>query len=149
MKKLLHIITLLACLAAGQLHAGPSNLANPAETLATIREFHEHHGYLLDPHSTVGVAVALRQLDPAVRTICLATAHPAKFPDAIAQAIGSADLATAPAIEALKGLPTRKTTLPNDPAAVAAFIQRHIEEPTTTRREAGSAACPAKRTATR
>ena len=101
--------------------------ADTAATLATIREFHERHGYLLDPHSAVGVAVALRQLDPEVPMVCLATAHPAKFPDAIAQAIGSAELATAPAIEALKGLPTRKTTLPNDPAAVAAFIETAIQ----------------------
>ena len=100
--------------------------ADTAETLATIREFHERNGYLLDPHSAVGVAVAQRHLKPGVPMICLATAHPAKFPDAIARAIGRPDLATAPAIEALKGLPTRKTTLPADAAAVAAYIESQL-----------------------
>ena len=54
--------------------------------------------------------------------VCLCTAHPAKFPDAIGRATGDASLATAPQIEALKGAPTRKFPLPNDAAAVADFV---------------------------
>ncbi|MGI5868965.1 MAG: threonine synthase [Kiritimatiellia bacterium] len=101
--------------------------ANTEDTLATIRKYHDRHGYLLDPHTAVGVFVAEWNLAADVPMICLATAHPAKFPDAVEQAIGSADLAATPAIEALKDLPTRKTTLPNDPKAVAAFIEQVLE----------------------
>ena len=54
--------------------------------------------------------------------MCLCTAHPAKFPDAIGRATGDASLATEPRIEALKGAPTRKFPLPNDAAAVADFV---------------------------
>ena len=95
--------------------------ADTAQTLETIRRFHADHGVLLDPHSAVGVSVALASGDTAP-LVCLCTAHPAKFPDAIGRATGDASLATAPQIEALKGAPTRKFPLPNDAAAVADFV---------------------------
>ena len=60
-----------------------------AVTLQTIAEVYEETGYLLDPHSAVGIAAA-RQLshelpDPV---ICLGCAHPAKFPGTIRRATG-------------------------------------------------------------
>ena len=95
--------------------------ADTAATLATIRRFHDEFGVLLDPHSAVGVSVALASGDPAP-LVCLCTAHPAKFPDAIARATGDASLATAPEVEALRGAPTRKFPLPADAKAVADFV---------------------------
>ena len=95
--------------------------ADTARTLETIRRFHADQGVLLDPHSAVGVSVALASGD-AAPVVCLCTAHPAKFPDAIGRATGDASLATAPQIEALKGATTRKFPLPNDAAAVADFV---------------------------
>ncbi|HEU5046334.1 MAG TPA: threonine synthase [Rickettsiales bacterium] len=58
-------------------------------TLATIRSVQEETGELLDPHSAVGVAVA-RKLNPSPVSpvVTLATAHPAKFPDAVKKATG-------------------------------------------------------------
>jgi len=53
--------------------------------------------------------------------ICLATAHPAKFPDAIRLATGE-DIARHPRIDALANLPTRCQTLPNDKEAVRGYI---------------------------
>jgi threonine synthase len=93
-------------------------------TLATIREFRQRHGYLLDPHSAVGVHAALANLDPAAPTICLATAHPAKFGDAIRRALGE-DLAHHPLVDGLAGLPVRVHALPAGRAAVADFIVSH------------------------
>ena len=58
------------------------------ETKATIARLRAEAGYLLDPHSAVGVTVAERFLDPAVPMVTLATAHPAKFPDAVEAACG-------------------------------------------------------------
>jgi threonine synthase len=59
------------------------------ETAACIAEVHARTGYVLDPHSAVGVRaherVAERGLGP---TVVLATAHPAKFPDVVERAIG-------------------------------------------------------------
>jgi len=61
-----------------------------AGTLAEIRRLHEAAGYLADPHSAVGVAAAraLAPEDPAVPVVVAATAHPAKFPDAVERATG-------------------------------------------------------------
>jgi threonine synthase len=58
-------------------------------TSAEIRRIYEATGYVADPHSAVGIAAA-RALPPAaaVTTVAVATAHPAKFPDAIEQAVG-------------------------------------------------------------
>lgn len=59
------------------------------ETRAVIADVYRDHGYLLDPHSAVGVGAALRlRRDPGEQILCLATAHPAKFPDAVEQATG-------------------------------------------------------------
>lgn len=53
------------------------------KTLDTIREVYEAERYLLDPHAAVAVAAAREvedQLENGTKTLCLATAHPAKFP---------------------------------------------------------------------
>ena len=58
------------------------------ETLAMITHAHKQMGELLCPHSAIGVKVAEEQRDPATPMITLATAHPAKFPDAVEKASG-------------------------------------------------------------
>jgi threonine synthase len=65
-----------------------SGSANQAETLATIREFHEETGYILDPHTAIGVKVGREKSGGEYPLISLATAHPAKFGDAVQEAIG-------------------------------------------------------------
>lgn len=93
------------------------------KTLATIRDTWQQHGYLLDPHTAVGV-VAAEMLAPAQPVICLATAHPAKFPEAVKEAIG-ADLAHHPSVDALVGKPVRSVELPADLDTVKQFIREH------------------------
>jgi threonine synthase len=102
-----------------------SDSADTDLVLETIHRFVEGYDYVLDPHTAVGVAVAQRcnlSRDPV---ICLATAHPAKFPAAIQRATGQ-DLAHHPSIDALMDLPTRCVQLPNDQEAVREFIIRTI-----------------------
>ena len=93
------------------------------ETLATIREFWTGHGYLLDPHTAVGVAVG-RRLRTEAPLVCLATAHPAKFPESVEKAVGE-DVAHHPRVDALVDLPTRTVELEADEQAVKDFIARH------------------------
>ncbi len=95
------------------------------DTLQTIRDIHRQHGYLLDPHTAVGVHVAQANRRSGVPMICLATAHPAKFADAIEQAVGE-DLAHHPSLDALEGAPTRKTVLPAQLDAVRDFIAEAV-----------------------
>ena len=99
--------------------------ANTESTLATIRKFHNEHGYLLDPHSAVGVSVGERHLDRDEPMICLATAHPAKFPRAILEATGK-DAARHPEIDRLKDLPTRCAVLPASVDAVRDHMRKHV-----------------------
>ena len=102
-----------ACFATGR--------GDTAMTLATIKTYWEQHHYLLDPHTAVGVAVAEKFKSDAAPMICLATAHPAKFGDAITRATGQ-DLAHHPILDALMHLPTRVDVVPADKAAVAKIV---------------------------
>jgi threonine synthase len=96
--------------------------ADEEETAATIRTVRKETGYLLDPHSAVGVAVAEKETrDPALPMIVLATAHPAKFPDAVAAACG----VTPPLPDWLADLPQRPervAVLPADQGAIERTI---------------------------
>lgn len=94
------------------------------ETMEVIRRYHAGHDYLLDPHTAVGVRVAEQHLHPEEPMICLATAHPAKFPQAIADAVGQ-DIARHPILEALKDAPTRSVSLPGDVDTIRQYIIDH------------------------
>lgn len=86
----------------------------------------DNQSYLLDPHTAVGVAVALQvaeseKLDREVPIITLATAHPAKFPAAVEASTG-----VSPALPAhladLLSLEEKMDHLPNDQGSVEAFV---------------------------
>jgi threonine synthase len=96
-------------------------------TLAVIKRYYEQYKYLVDPHTAVGVHVAEQHLSRTAPTICLATAHPAKFCEAIRQATGRDDLARHEILEKLKDAPTRCAVLPADVEAIKAFIREHAQ----------------------
>ena len=91
------------------------------ETLEMIREVHEQHGYVADPHTAVGLKIAKQHRDEDVPVVCLATAHPAKFEDVMSQAGVKAEHST---LSALRDLPTQKQVLPADVAAVRTAIEQ-------------------------
>jgi len=103
-----------------------------AEVLATIADVCARGGgYVLDPHSAIGVAAA-RKMRPAgseVPMICLACAHWAKFPDANRAALGaekSAELVVPEPLASLHTLPTRVASQPYDVATVQRFIRETL-----------------------
>lgn len=96
--------------------------ANNHDTLAAIRQVHESTGMLIDPHTAVGVKAAREFAEDGVPMITLATAHPAKFPDAVERATGVRPELPAH-LSDLFDLPERTTDLPNDLAAVEAFVE--------------------------
>jgi threonine synthase len=57
-------------------------------TLAEIRRTYAEAGYLADPHTAIALAAARECAPIGVPVIAAATAHPAKFPDAIEKAVG-------------------------------------------------------------
>lgn len=94
------------------------------QTLAVIAECYRQNGYVLDPHTAVGVGAALCHRDPAVPMVCLATAHPAKFGDAVQAAIGR--LPEMPAgLADLSGRQSRCQVLDADASQVKRFIEDH------------------------
>ena len=64
-----------------------SGAADEAATAATIARLFHDNGSVVDPHTAVAISVAERYLG-ATPMITLATAHPAKFPEAVASACG-------------------------------------------------------------
>lgn len=102
-----------------------SGRASEDETLTTIRTAQANMGELLCPHSAIGVHVAEALRDPAVPMITLATAHPAKFPDAVEKASG-----TRPPLPHrmadLYDRPERVTRAANDLDALESLIKERI-----------------------
>ncbi len=87
--------------------------ADTSATIAAIRDVYRSTGYLMDPHTAVGYHVAQSWLDPKEPMVCLATAHPAKFPEAIQEALGQ-DLAHHPVLDAMHGQPEQYLELDPD-----------------------------------
>lgn len=95
--------------------------AGEAEVQAEIRLSQGEPGGLVDPHTAAGLAVA-KAMNLEGPTICLATAHPAKFGQAVRNATG-AEPPLPPEFQRILTLPEKFTVLPNDLAAVQAFIR--------------------------
>jgi threonine synthase len=91
-----------------------------------IRDVYERTGVLVDPHTAVGIGAARQvRADADVPMVCLATAHPAKFPDAVEQATG----VRPPLPERLADLldrPERFDVLRVDLAAAEAHVRRCV-----------------------
>ena len=95
--------------------------ATDHDTLATIRSVYESTGMLIDPHTAVGVSAGRAFAEDGVPMLTLATAHPAKFPDAVERATGERPQLPEHLAD-LFDRPERTTDLPNDLAAVEAFV---------------------------
>ncbi|MGH6919340.1 MAG: threonine synthase, partial [Geminicoccaceae bacterium] len=100
--------------------------AGEEETRATMAEVFRATGGLIDPHSAVGIRVGRQcRLDPATPLVCLATAHPGKFPEAVQRATG-----VTPALPArladLHERAERFAVLPNELGAIKAHIEQSV-----------------------
>jgi threonine synthase len=95
--------------------------ANDAETLAVMKRIYGESGMLVDPHTAVGIASAEVCAEPGVPTITLATAHPAKFPDAVKKATG-VHPALPDHVADLFDREERIVNLPNNLQAIEAFV---------------------------
>jgi len=113
-----------------------SERVSDPQTLDAIRALHAQVGYVLDPHSAVGVAAAERsaaRAGAAVPHIALSTAHPAKFAGAVELALR--DVAgfdfrkvLPPEFVELESRERRVTDVGNDWGAVRDIVKRQVEE---------------------
>lgn len=95
-----------------------------ADTSRTMRRTLEACGLLIDPHTAVGVAAALRDGERAGRDplVVLSTAHPAKFPEAVLAATGR-EPALPDKVAGLMERPERMDRLPADAEAVKTYVR--------------------------
>ena len=98
------------------------------ETKETIKAVYQESGELVDPHTAVGIAAArVQRRESTVPMVALATAHPAKFPDAVKDATG-----VLPALpERLAGILERQEryeVLANDLGAVQEFVAANARQ---------------------
>ena len=116
----------------GRLHFSPeersvvtsdflSQSVDRQETLDTIASFYQETGYLLDPHTAVGVKAAQDHRDRNLPLICLATAHPAKFEEAVIIATGLPPERPA-SLAGIEKLPSRCEVLDAELQDVKKFI---------------------------
>ncbi|QFU75515.1 threonine synthase [Halioglobus maricola] len=104
-----------------------SQRVSDEETCAQMAATWDSCEYMLDPHSAIGVKAAADADVPAgVPVITLATAHPAKFPGAVAEA-GLDDEPFLPHhLRDLFDRPERCEVLPNELGAVQAFVAENL-----------------------
>jgi len=95
-----------------------------AETLDVIRNVHAETGILLDPHTAVGVGAVRKTARDGHKRVVLATAHPAKFPDAVEEATGVRP-ELPPHLSDLLSRPEAAASVDNDVDAVRDFVRAH------------------------
>lgn len=99
--------------------AGRCDEAQTAETISSVLS---ENGYLLDPHTAIGVHVAAEYDDGKAPMVVLGTAHPAKFPDAVEKACGARP-ELPPQLQPMMDAEERVTLLPADLVDVERFIE--------------------------
>jgi len=100
-----------------------SGTVKEQETLDEIRKTFLNTNTIVCPHTAVGLRVSKKFLDKAKVTISLATAHPAKFGDAVEKAI-DADIILPNSLKALYSKEEKVVEAPNDVSYLKALIKR-------------------------
>ncbi len=101
-----------------------SKTVSQPETAATIKAFFEQYNYILDPHTAVGVNAAQAFMEPESPMVCLATAHPAKFGEAVEQATGR-PVELPPPLQGLDKKESRCRVMAADEQQVKDFVVAH------------------------
>lgn len=115
-------VTLDAQLFAGLGESWAAARYDDAQVTAIIADEHDRSAYVLDTHSAIGVAAARdRRRSMTTPMVALATAHPAKFPDAVEAATGVRP-ALPDRLADLLDRPERLVDMPNDLAAVESYV---------------------------
>lgn len=93
-------------------------------TLETIRDFFAQTGYILDPHTAIGVAAGRKTTSGDCPLVCLATAHPAKFGEAVKTAIGQEPVLP-PALQGITNRPKRVERLAAKTEVIRNYVSQH------------------------
>jgi threonine synthase len=93
------------------------------ETLDVMRSVRAETGLLVDPHTAVGIGAARACRESGGATVCLATAHPAKFADAVQRATGLRPALPGHLADLIER-PERTERVPAELTAVEAVVER-------------------------
>lgn len=102
-----------------------SGSSSHANRMQTIRDTYANYGVMIDTHTADGLKVALEFREPGTPMVVLETALPAKFEDAIVEALGRQPERPA-SLQGLESLPQRFEVMDADAAAIKQFIVQHI-----------------------
>lgn len=91
------------------------------EVFDTIANFYKEYGYILDPHTAVGVRAANQLKTMGIPVVCLATAHPAKFGEIVEKATGT-ELHLPPSLEGITDKEARCEIMPPDSSKIKEYI---------------------------
>jgi len=106
-----------------------SGRANVKEVSSTIARVYKEYGVIIDPHTAVGMHVGLQFCSPDVPLIVAETAHPAKFPDTIREALkdfGDIEPEVPESLRRVLELPETIHAIDPDPEALKRFIVAHV-----------------------
>ncbi|HSR02260.1 MAG TPA: threonine synthase, partial [Methylophilaceae bacterium] len=104
-----------------------SGSSNHAARMQTIRSTNAKYGVIIDTHTADGLKVALEYKEKNIPMVVLETALPAKFEDAIVEALGKKP----PRPESLKGieaLPQKFTVMAAGADNIKAFIAQSVSD---------------------
>jgi len=101
--------------------------ATEDEVFECIADFYKEYGYIMDPHTAVGVHCALKHQKKGIPVCCLSTAHPAKFGDIVERAIEK-PLDLPPSILELKDKKTRCELMDADKNLIKDFVSKHSRQ---------------------
>lgn len=105
-----------------------SGTSNHANRLEITEHLYVEYGTYVDPHTADAIYSGIYLHPVGVRTLCLETVDPAKFPKIIRQATGH-DVPVPEGFEDPRGKPAEKTYMPNDFDAVKAFVAEFADKP--------------------
>lgn len=124
-----------------------SSTASKQEILAAMRDTYLQQSYLLCPHTASAVHAARMLGLKNTHTVVLATAHPAKFDEALALALPDEQIPPRPLeLDELFLLRPQKVLLPTAAAQVKAFVLSRLEKTKALEPLPGSAARAKART---
>jgi len=104
-----------------------SGVSNHADRMKTIREVYERYGQMLDTHTADGYKVGCEHREAGVPLICLETALPAKFEEAIRESLGH-DPDRPKGLENIESLPQRVEIMERDVEAIKRYIVAHAAD---------------------
>jgi threonine synthase len=102
-----------------------SGSSNHQQRMQTIRDTHKKHAISIDTHTADGLKVALERRDPKVPMLVLETALPAKFEDAMVEALGAVPERPS-ALIGIEALPQRFDVMDFDVAAIKQYIVNKV-----------------------